>query len=305
MGPHLGDIERIVRQLAGLVHRHHLEIRSPRRKVRRVDRIVQIPGGIVWVRTGQLVGHRRREVLYALVSLEVPLDVVGHARGIDGLECMRAVTIHVTVAIGRAAVGEQERHLVNSLRAQGNEVPEGIGIFAVSDGVALLCVNERGKQDGIADEEDRRVVAHKIPVALLGVELHGETSRITCSIGTATLATHSGKAHSCGGLLSDSAEHLGAAIVLNLRRSDLEIAKCSSSLRMHNALWDALSVKCGQVVDESEILQCNRTLWAARQTRGKSLNRTAIGSGNCIRTLGSTSGLELVGNTISLIGHIG
>lgn len=37
-------------------------------------------------------------------------------------------------------------------------------------GMPLLRVNEARKVVGIAYEEDRRVVAHRIPIALLGIE---------------------------------------------------------------------------------------------------------------------------------------
>lgn len=35
-----------------------------------------------------------------------------------------------------------------------------------------------GEEDRVADEKDGRVVADQVPVALLRVELHGETSRV-------------------------------------------------------------------------------------------------------------------------------
>ena len=56
---------------------------------------------------------------------------------IDTLEGMRAVAIHVPVPIGRAAVGEEEGDLVGGLGAEGDEVPEGIGVLAVGGRVAV------------------------------------------------------------------------------------------------------------------------------------------------------------------------
>ena len=45
----------------------------------------------------------------------------------------------------------------------------------MGDRVPLLGVDEAGEEDRVPDEEDGGVVADEVPVALLGVELHGET----------------------------------------------------------------------------------------------------------------------------------
>ena len=50
---------------------------------------------------------------------------------------------------------------------EGDEVPEHVGVLEVRGRVALLRVDERREEDGVADEEDGRVVAHQVPVALL------------------------------------------------------------------------------------------------------------------------------------------
>ena len=49
--------------------------------------------------------------------------------------------------------------------------------------VALLRVYEVRELDAVADEEDRGVVAHEVVVSLGGVELHGEATGISPSIG--------------------------------------------------------------------------------------------------------------------------
>src|SRR5258708_35931192 len=52
----------------------------------------------------------------------------------------------------------------------------------------LLRVNEVGEFVGIAHEEDRRVVADHIPIALLGIEFEGKAAHIAFMIGGANLA---------------------------------------------------------------------------------------------------------------------
>ncbi len=45
----------------------------------------------------------------------------------------------------------------------------------------------------VPDEEDWSVVADHIPVALLRVKLDGKSSRVKHSVGTAVLATYTGR----------------------------------------------------------------------------------------------------------------
>jgi len=76
----------------------------------------------------------------------------------------------------------KESYLVQRFGNEAEEVPESIGIFHVRLRVALLGVDEVGKLQRVADEEDRRVVAHHIPVTFLGVELEGESPGVSRSI---------------------------------------------------------------------------------------------------------------------------
>jgi hypothetical protein len=55
---------------------------------------------------------------------------------------MGRVTVHVTVTIGSTTVREEDSDLVDRLRNEREEIPEGIGIRAVCLRIALLCVNE-------------------------------------------------------------------------------------------------------------------------------------------------------------------
>ena len=58
---------------------------------------------------------------------------------------------------------------------------------------------EVGELQRVAEEEDRRVVADDVPVALLGVELHREATDVALGVGRATL-TGDGR---------EAGEHLG------------------------------------------------------------------------------------------------
>ena len=64
---------------------------------------------------------------------------------VDQLEGVAAVAIHVAIAVRRAAVGEQEGHLVSGLRSQCDEIPEHVRVLESATqnehlGVQLECV---------------------------------------------------------------------------------------------------------------------------------------------------------------------
>ena len=53
--------------------------------------------------------------------------------------------MHVTIRVGRAAVGEQDQHLMDGLGHVGEEIPEGVLVLEVGLRVALLRVDEVGE----------------------------------------------------------------------------------------------------------------------------------------------------------------
>ena len=62
------------------------------------------------------------------------------------------------------------------------------------------------------DEEDGRVVADQVPVALLGVELDCEAPGVARRVRRAALAAHRAEPHRQGGLLPDLAEDVRLAV---------------------------------------------------------------------------------------------
>lgn len=149
LGPDLGDIEGVPAVGGGLLGGHDLDVDGPGGEVTLGDGVEEIGGGVVGVGGGELGGLGGLEVLDALVALEVPLDEVGLAGLVDELQGVGGEAVHVTVTIGGTAVGEEDGDLVEGLGDEGDEVPEGIGITAVSLGVALLGVDEVGELDGV------------------------------------------------------------------------------------------------------------------------------------------------------------
>jgi hypothetical protein len=163
-------------------------------------------------------------VIYGDIYLVVELAVVSNSVFVDQLESVAAVAVHVAVTVGGASVGEEERHLVARLGTQRQEIPEHIRIlfrkscqlwsygnanvtlrlvlgflFWVWMKLGNCCKAHRSlqrvfeldetHQHRIPDEEDGRVVANQIPVALISVKLHSETSWVTGSVSGSLFTT--------------------------------------------------------------------------------------------------------------------
>jgi hypothetical protein len=82
-------------------------------------------------------------------------------------------------------------------------------LFLLGGRVTLLGVDKVGELDGVAEEEDRGVVADHVPVALLGVELDGKAAGVASRIARALLATDGREAGEDGGLGAGGAQELG------------------------------------------------------------------------------------------------
>src|SRR5687767_6770643 len=109
----------------------------------------------------------------------------------------------------------------------------------------------------VLNEEDRDVVADKIPVTFIGVELHGEAAHISGGVGRATLAKDGREAdeHRC--LLPRFAEERGARELGNRVRA-LEDAVCRRASRMDNPLWNTLVVEMGDLLAKDEVFEQRR-----------------------------------------------
>ena len=124
----------------------------------------------------------------------------------DPLEGVRAEAVHVAVARRDAPVAEQPGEHVGRLGREREEVPHVVRLLAVGVGVGLLGVDEVGELEGVADEEDRGVVAHQVVVAVLGVELDREAPRVAHGFGRTPAAGHGREAHEHLGALADPDE---------------------------------------------------------------------------------------------------
>ena len=124
--------------------------------------------------------------------------------------------------------------------------------------LGLHRVNQVGKFHRVLDEEHRHVVAHQIPVALVGVELHREAAHVARGIGGATLAGHGGEAHEHRRALARFGKHRGTRD-LRQRLVAFEVAMRAGSTRMHDAFGNALVIEVRDLLAQDEVFEQRRS----------------------------------------------
>ena len=123
--------------------------------------------------------------------------------------------------------------------------------------VALLGVDEVGELVGVAHEEDRRVVADEVPVALPGVELQRKAAHVALVVGGAQLAGDGREAGEHLGLLADGGEDVGRRVARDVL-GDGQRAVGAPALGVHRPLGDALAVLVGELLDQLVVLHQQR-----------------------------------------------
>jgi hypothetical protein len=204
--PDLGDVVDVEAVVISVGDWHHLDVPGPRGGASVSDVVVQVSGGEVLVLDTLGCGLCGSEVLDSGVSLEVVLHEEGLAFGIDPLEGVRAVAIHVAVAVWGSSVGEEDGDLVESLWRVAPEVEGHVRVLDSSLWVSLLAVDKVWELHRVLDEEDWGVVANHVVVALFGVELDGESTWVAVAVVGTALAGDGRESEEDGGSLSDLVE---------------------------------------------------------------------------------------------------
>ncbi len=217
----------------------------------------------------------RRQVPNPLIGLEVVLHPEDLVPGVGPLEGVRAEAVEIAIAGRNAAIAEQPGELMRGLGRMGEEIPRVVGLLHVGERIALLRMDEVGELLRIADEEDRRAVADKIVVAVLGIELERIAARIAHHVGRAALERHRREALEHLGLLAHAIEKLGpgpgAAIL-----GELESAVGARTAGMDDALGNTLAVEARQLLDQVMILQQERALGSC------ALRALVVGDGRAV-----------------------
>ncbi|OPY90658.1 MAG: hypothetical protein A4E72_00541 [Syntrophus sp. PtaU1.Bin208] len=252
--PDLGQIEGMIGTGVRIGLRHDLHVEGPTGEIALLDALIEVPlVGLPALADGGL-GLGIRQVLDPLLGLEVELDPEALVFGVDEAEGVAAETVHMTIGCGNAPVAHDDGHLVERLRQGRPEVPVVEGAAQVCAGVPLDGMIEIREFQGIAEEENRRIVSHEIPVALLSVELHGEAPDIPLGIRSPSLAGNGGKAKEALRFLSDLRENLRSGVLGDVMGNS-EDAVSAGPLGVHPAFGDHLTVEVGQLLQKPDVLQ--------------------------------------------------
>ena len=120
---------------------------------------------------------------------------------------------------------------------------------------------EVGELEWITQEEDRCVIAHQIPVALLGVELHREAPDVPLGVGGTAFAGDGGESDKAVGLFPHSGEDLGPGVLGDVVGNG-ECAVSAGTLGVHPAFGDHLPIEVGKFLQEPDILEKRRSAWS-------------------------------------------
>ena len=112
---------------------------------------------------------------------------------VDKTKRMTAKPVHLTQIFGNTSIAHQNHHLMKSFGTKTPKIPCCRGTAQVRFRISFLRMNEIGKLERIANKKHRRVVAHQIPVALIGIKFHSKTPHISFRIGSSALTGNSRK----------------------------------------------------------------------------------------------------------------
>ena len=107
------------------------------------------------------------------------LDVYEFAVLVYPFERMAAVAVKAAPALWCAVVGEEHHASMVTFWCVRKQVEGGIVVQQEVIGSSRLGANDVGTLDRITAEKDGEVEADDVVVALAGIELDGETARIT------------------------------------------------------------------------------------------------------------------------------
>src|SRR5699024_8387482 len=103
------------------------------------------------------------------------------------------VAVHVPPRTRYAPIAHQPGHLMRRLGRERPEVPLHVVVTQVRIGTALLRPDELLELQRVTYEEDRRVVADHVVVALFSVELERETTRVAPCVRATALTSDRGE----------------------------------------------------------------------------------------------------------------
>jgi len=185
--PDLCGVEDIEVEFVLVLFLDDLDPELPLRVASIRDGFDQVPTVVIGVLTSQLQSLVPNEGVDAELRGVDKLDKVPLTLVVDQSESVNSEALHHAVRARDCSVTHGPHEHVGTFGVEVLEVPEivmsrlSLGYLIV--GLRLCSVDNVGELDSVLDEENGNVVSNDIPVALVGVELHGEASYISDGIG--------------------------------------------------------------------------------------------------------------------------
>ncbi len=198
-----------------------------------------------------------RKIFDTLLRFEMKLHPKAFIVRADKTEGMAAKAVHMPICGRNATVAHHHGDLMQRFGQERPKVPVVLGRTHVGARITLYGMVEVRELQRVAQKEDRRIVAHQVPVALFGIKLHGKTANVAFGVRRSTLARHRGKPHKHLSFLAYLRKHCRLGVGRNILR-DGKRAKSARPLGVHTALRDHFPVKVGQFFQKPDILQQHR-----------------------------------------------
>lgn len=243
--PDLCDIKRVEVKLVFMSRIHHLNEETPLRIVPGSDGVIEILSSMAVVGSTDLDSFLIEEAFNPTRRFPVELHIVSFSGSVDKHVSVDTKAIHVPVVLWDTEIIKEEREHVETLRVVREEVQYPPVLLNVGFGIRFQGVDHVGELHAVADEEDGEVVANEIEVAFSGVELDGKTTRISESLGAATLVDDGGETNNDGSLDTGSSEKISTSEVGDVV-SDFEETFGTGTSGMNNPLRDPFPVEVGE-----------------------------------------------------------
>src|SRR5690606_34313477 len=132
------------------------------------------------------------------------------------------------------------------------------GALDVGNGIGFMGMNEVRKLNGVPYEEDLQVVAHQVPVSVLGIELDRKTPGVPKGFRGMFSVDDGGKPYKDRRLFFGIGKDLGAGEftdgIISHFSITFKISVRSGSPGMYHSLRDTLPVEMGHLLEKLVIL---------------------------------------------------
>ena len=146
---------------------------------------------------------------------------------------------------------------MEGFRKECPEIPVVSGTAHAGARISLDCVIQVREFERVSEEEDRSVVADKVPVASVCIEFHSEPSDVPFGIGRSSFSGHCREAHEAFGCLAHFRED-GCLCPSGYVVCNCECAVCTGPLCVHTSFRNDLPVEMSEFLDKPGILHSYR-----------------------------------------------